>query len=155
MGADEAAPGAGTAVSAEDAAAALAENRRLEARTVAAGSSAWSARDVVPVALALPPLGYLLDADMVWLFAVLAGLVAVLAVRSRRVLLRWDRRSLRHDLVLLAALLVALAADVAVQYVVRGADLPLPNTWGMAAAALVVVALVWPVQRRLAGSRRS
>lgn len=136
-------------ISPDDAAAALAEVRRREAQTVVAGTSAWSARDVVPVALALPPLGYLLDLDLVWLFAALVGLMAVFTVR-RRVQLRADRRSWRRDLVLLATFAAALAADVAVQYLVRGADLPLPNTWGTAAAAVVVLVLVWPVQRRLA-----
>lgn len=136
-------------VSVEDAAAALAENRRREAQTVAAGTSPWSARDVVPVALALPPLGYLIDIDLVWLFAVLVGLMAAFTVR-RRVQLRTDRRSPRRDLVLLGTVLVALGADIAVQAVVRGADLPLPNTWGMAAAAVVVLTVVWPVQRRSA-----
>ena len=136
-------------ISPEEATAALAENRRREVETVAAGSSPWSARDVVPVALALPPLGYLIDLDLVWLFAVLAATMAVFAVR-RQVQLRADRRSVRWDLALLATFAAALAADVAVQFMVRGADLPLPNTWGMAAAAVVVLGLVWPVQRRAA-----
>ncbi len=136
-------------ISPDDAAAALAENRRREAQTVAAGTSAWSAKDVVPVALALPPLGYLLDLDLVWLFAALVALMAVFTVR-RRVQLRADRRSRRRDLVLVGTFVAALVADVAAQFVVRGADLPLPNTWGMAAASVVVLALVWPVQRRLA-----
>lgn len=139
-------------ISPEDAAAALAENRRREAQTVAAGTSAWSSRDVVPWALALPPLGYLLDVDLVWLFAGLVAILAGFAVR-RRVQLRADRRSVRWDVAVLATLVAAMAADVAVQFVLRGADLPLPNTWGMAAAALVVLGLVWPVQRR--GAARS
>lgn len=45
-------------VSPEDAAAALAENRRREAQTVVAGSSPWPASTVLPIALALPPLAY-------------------------------------------------------------------------------------------------
>lgn len=133
----------------EDAAAALAENRRRTAQTVAAGTSAWSARAVAPVAVALPPLGYLIDVDMVWLFAVLVGTMAAFTVR-RQVQLRADQRSARRDLVLLATFVVALAADVGVQFVVRGAGWPLPNTWGMAAVAVVVLGLVWPVQRRVA-----
>ncbi|WP_380169280.1 hypothetical protein [Jannaschia sp. R86511] len=89
-----------------------------------------------------------------WLFAVLVGLMAVLTVR-RQVQLRTDQRSWRRDLVLLGTMAAALAADVAVQLVVRRAELPLPNTWGMAAAAVVVLALVWPVQRHLAGRAAS
>lgn len=141
-------------ISAEDAAAALAENRRREAQTLAAGTSPWAARDVLPVAAALPPLGYLLDADLVWLFAVLIALSATFAFR-RRVQLRTDRRSWRRDLVLAATMVAAFAAHVGVQLVVRPDDLPLPNTWGAAAAAVVVLALVWPVQRRLAAQSQA
>lgn len=140
-------------ISTDDAAAALTENRRREAQTVAAGSSPWPAGYVVPVALALPPLGYLIDIDLVWLFAVLVALMA-LAVR-RRVQLRPERRSLRWDLTLLATFVAALGADIAVQFAVRNADIPLPNSLGMAAAAVVVLALVWPVQRRAAARRHA
>ncbi|WP_336921028.1 hypothetical protein [Aquipuribacter sp. SD81] len=131
----------------EQAAAALAEHRRREQQTVAAGTSPWSAQHVVPVALALPVLGYLIDIDLVWLFAALVGVLAVTLVR-RQVQLRTDRRSWRRDLTLLAAGVVALGADIAVQAVVRSADLPLPNTWGAAAFGVVVLVLVWPLQRR-------
>lgn len=143
MTASEHTPG----ISTDDAVAALAENRRREAQTVAAGNSPWPARAVVPAALALPPLGYLIDIDMVWLFAVLLSLMAAFAVR-RRVQLRPERRSPRWNLTLLATFVAAIGADIAVQYAVRNADLPVPNTLGMAAAAVVVLALVWPVQRR-------
>lgn len=136
-------------VNPDDAAAALAENRRREAQTVAAGRSAWPASSVVPIALALPPLGYLIDADLTWLFAALVGIMAAFTVR-RRVQLRPERRSLRWDLILLATMLLALGADVVVQFVVRNAELPLPNTWGMAAISVVVLAVTWPVQRHAA-----
>ena len=130
----------------DDAAAALAENRRRVAQTVAAGVSPWPASTVIPVLVALPALGYLIDIDMVWLFAVLVGTGAALTVR-RRVQLRPERRSMRWDLILAATALLAFGADVAVQFLVRGADLPLPNTWGMAAVSVVVLCVTWPVQR--------
>lgn len=136
-------------VSPEDAAAALAENRRREAQTVVAGSSPWPASTVLPIALALPPLAYLIDIDMVWLFAVAVGTMAAFTV-SRGVQLRADRRSVRWDLLLLATMVVALGADVLVQLIVRNAGLPLPNTWGMAGLSAVALALTWPVQRRAA-----
>lgn len=138
-----------TNISADDAAAALAENRQREAQTIAAGTSPWPASAVIPLILALPPLGYLIDIDLVWLFAVLVGTMAAFTV-TRQVQLRADRRSARWDLVMIGTFLVALGADIAVQFLVRGADLPLPNTWGMAAVSVVVLALVWPVQRHAA-----
>lgn len=137
-------------ISADAAVAALAENWKREAQTIAAGSSPWPARGVIPVAVALPPLGYLIDVDLVWLFATLAATMAVLTA-TRRVQLRPDRRSARSDLLVLATLVVAFAANVAMQFAIRSADLPLPNMWGMAAAAVVVLLVVWPVQRRAAG----
>lgn len=133
-------------MSPDDAEAALAEHRRREAQTVAAGVSPWPVSAVLPVALALPPLGYLIDVDLVWLFAVLVGTMAAFTV-SRRVQLRPDRRSMRWDLALLATMVLALGADIAVQFLIRGADLPLPNTWGMAAVSVVILTVTWPVQR--------
>lgn len=130
-----------------DAEAALAENHRRQAQTHAAGTSPWPATAVVPVALALAPLGYLIDIDLVWLFAALVGLMAAFTVR-RRVQLRTDQRSWRWDLTLAVTFAAALGADIAVQLAVRAAGSPIPNTWGMAAASVVVLALVWPVQRR-------
>lgn len=141
-----------TDISADEAEAALAEHRRREAQTIAEGTSPWPASAVIPWVLALPPLGYLIDIDLVWLFAALIGVLAAFTV-TRRVKIRADRRSARADLQVLATLVVALGADVAVQYAVRGAGLALPNMWGMAAVSVVVLALVWPVQRRT--SRRS
>ncbi len=134
-------------VSPDDAAAALAENRRRESQTVTAGTSPWPASGVLPVVLALPVLGYLIDIDLTWLFAVLVGTMAAFSVK-RSVQLRADRRSVRWDLALLGTMVLALAADIAVQFFVRNADLPLPNTWGMAAISIVVLTLTWPVQRR-------
>lgn len=136
-------------ITADDAEAALSENRRRQAQTVAAGTSPWPARAVVPVALALPPLGYLIDIDLIWLFAALVGTMAVFTVR-RRVQLRPDQRSWRWDLTLVATFAAALGADIAVQLAVRNAGSSIPNTWGTAGASVVVLALVWPVQRRAA-----
>ena len=56
---------------------------------------------VLPVAVGLPPIAYLIDLDMVWLFAVIVGaLVAVVA--TRRVQPRAERRSTSGDLMVLA-----------------------------------------------------
>lgn len=130
----------------DDAAAALAENRRLEAQTVAEGASPWPPSAVLPVVLALPPLAYLIDLDMVWLFAALVGTMAAFTV-TRRVQLRPERRSMRWDLILAGTMLVALAANIGVQFLVRGAEIAAPNAWGMAATSIVIVNLTWPVQR--------
>lgn len=49
---------------------------------------------------------------------------------------------------------LALLVDIAVQFAVRGADLPLPNTWGAVAAAMTVVLVCRPVHARTAASLR-
>ena len=118
-------------------------------QTRAAATAPWPAAAVVPVAVAFLPLGYLLDVDLVWAFA--AAVVALVAIAGRRaVALRAAHRDARRDLLLAVGFVVALLADVAVQAVVRGAGLPLPNTWGAAGAAVVVLAVCWPLQRRTA-----
>lgn len=135
----------------DDARDALAEVRRRQDQTRAAGTSPWPARAVLPVLAAFPVLGYLLDVELVWAFA--AGVAGLTLVAGRRaVRLRAQERSARRDMLLVAAMLLALLADVAAQALVRGAGLPLPNTWGATAAAVVVLAVVWPLQRRTGGA---
>lgn len=138
-----------TQLDAAAAAEALAEVRRRGDQTRAAATAPWPAAAVVPVAASFLPLGYLIDIDMVWAFAVAVGVTVALAGR-RAVQLRAADRDGRRDLLLLASFVLALLVDIAVQAVVRGADLPLPNTWGAAGAAAVVLAVSWPLQRRTA-----
>ncbi len=86
----------------------------------------------------------------------MTGLLIVVSwgiFKSSGVKLRETRSSRNWAWALGATFVLALAADIAVQFVVRGADLPLPNTWGAAAAALTIIAISRPVQARLAASR--
>lgn len=136
-----------------DAAAALAESARLRRLTVDAGSAPWRWSTVLSWAAVLLALGLAVDAELGWLTVlVVIGAAALGTVRA--VSLRRTRASRAWSAALAATIAVALAADVAVQALVRGADLPLPNTWGAAAAALVLVLVARPVQARAAASLR-
>ncbi|MCY7343633.1 MAG: hypothetical protein LH603_17825 [Pseudonocardia sp.] len=74
---------------------------------------------------------------------------------TRAVALLRTRPSRGWTAALLATFVLALLADIAVQFAARAADLPLPNTVAAAAAAAVVVVVVArPVQARAAASLR-
>ncbi len=64
------------------------------------------------------------------------------------------RSSRGSDAALAATFVFALLVDIAVQFAVRGADLAMPNTWGAAAAALMIVLVARPIHARTAASRR-
>lgn len=138
---------------AHEARAALAECERRQQQTVEAGSAPWSWRVVLSSSAAFVAFGLLIDMDMIWLGAVLVGLAA--AAGSRQVVQLRRRKSTRGWTTALGATFVlALLADVAVQFAVRGSDWPLPNTWGSAAAALTVVVLGRPIQARTVATGR-
>lgn len=135
-----------------EARAALAESAHRRQQTIDAGTAPWPWRTVLTLAGAFVALGLSIDADMIWLGAALVGIVA--ASTTRAVALRRTRPSPTRVAVLLATVVLAVLVDIAIQLVVRGADLPLPNTWGSAAAAAVLVLLVRPAQARVAASLR-
>lgn len=132
---------------------ALSESVRRRQQTIDAGTTPWPWRTVVAFAGAFVALGLFIDVEMIWLGALLLAGVAV-AGSPRAVTLRRARPSRGWVAALLGILVLALLADIAVQLAVRAADLPLPNTWGSAAAAAVIVLLARPVQARVAASLR-
>ncbi|MEJ7798389.1 MAG: hypothetical protein WKF42_07810 [Solirubrobacteraceae bacterium] len=108
---------------------------------------------VLTGAATLVVFGLVIDLDMVWLTVlVILGASAVGSTKS--VKLRATRSSRGWAAALAATFFLALLADIAVQFLARGADLPLPNTLGATAAALTVIAVCRPVQTRMAASLR-
>ncbi len=136
-----------------EAQAALAESTRRRQQTIDAGSAPWPWRTVLVIAGAIVALGLVNDLEMVWLSGVVVLVVAG-AVTTKAVALRGAKSPGNWLAVLLIVFVVALGADIAVQFVVRGADLPLPNTWGATAAAAIVIVLARPLQARAAASLR-
>jgi len=138
---------------AQDAQAALNESARRRQQTVQAGSAPWPWSLVLSAAATLVAIGVVTDLDMIWLY----GLVILAAwpiVTTNGVKLRRTRESRGWAAALAVTFLLALLADIAVQFVVRGADLAMPNTLGAAAAAATVIAVCRPVQARMAASLR-
>lgn len=136
-----------------EAQAALTESARRQQQTVQAGSAPWPWSLVLTLAGAFVAIGLTNDLDMVWLLAlVIAGACAI--VTTKGVKLRRTRSSRGWSAALAATFFLALIVDIAVQFVVRGADLPLPNTLGAIAAALTVICVGRPVQARMAASLR-
>jgi len=136
----------------QEAQAALVESRRRQQQTVQAGSAPWPWSLVLTAAGTLVAIGLITDLDMIWMMAlVILGAWGIFTTSG--VKLRETRSSRNWGVALGATFALALAADIAVQFVVRGADLPLPNTWGAAAAALTIIIVSRPVQARMAASR--
>lgn len=136
-----------------EARAALTESAHRRQQTIDAGSAPWPWRTVLAFAGAFVGLGLSIDADMIWLGALVFAGVAT-AGTTRAVTLRRTRPSRGWVVALCGTFVLALLADVAVQFAVRGAQLPLPNTWGSVAAAVVIVLLARPAQARVAASLR-
>ncbi|WP_433390726.1 hypothetical protein [Micromonospora sp. KLBMP9576] len=133
---------------AEQALAQVAERRR---QSIEAGTAAWSPRALWSICLGVITLGLLTDADMIWLWALLAVLVLGTAW-NRGVQLRPTHSSRRWQVALAATFVLALAADIAVQFMVRALGWPLPNTIGAIGAAVTIALLSRPVQARLVAS---
>ena len=136
-----------------DAQAALNESARRRRQTVQAGTEPWSWSLVLSAAATLVAIGIATDLEMIWLYAVVIvaswGIVKTNGVRLRR-----TRASRGWGAALTATFLLALLADIAVQFVVRGEDMAAPNTWGAAAAALTIIAISRQVHARMAASLR-
>jgi hypothetical protein len=127
----------------------VAERRR---QSIEAGTAAWPAPAVWSICLGVLALGLLIDAEMIWLWALLV--VAGLGVAwNRGVQLRPTRSSRQWRVALVGTFVLAFAADIAVQFVVRALQWPLPNTLGALGAAVTIALLSRPVQARLAASR--
>jgi hypothetical protein len=136
---------------AHEARAALAESKHRQQQTVEASAATWTWR-ALSLAAAFVAFGLLSDVDMIWLGAIPA--VVVSAVWARQAVQLRGRSSRRSDAVLTATFVFALLVDIAVQFAVRGEDLAMPNTWGAAAAALMIVLVARPIHARTAASRR-
>lgn len=132
----------------DDPQAALDESRRRRQQTIDAGTAPWPLAGLLAAAATFVAFGICLDLDMVWLGAVLLGVGAATTV-PRAVKLRADRtRRAGADAAMGVGIVLAIVADVAVQFAVRAADLPIPNTLGCATAAAVVIATVQVAQQR-------
>ena len=136
---------------AHEARATLAESKRRQQQTVEASAATWTWR-ALSFAAAFVVFGLLSDVDMIWLGAIPA--VVVSAVWARQAVQLRGRSSRGWEAALAATFVFALLVDIAVQFAVRGADLSMPNTWGSAAAALMVVLVARPIHARTAASRR-
>ncbi|MFV2116001.1 hypothetical protein ACFHW0_27195 [Micromonospora sp. LOL_025] len=128
----------------------MAERRR---QSIEAGTAAWSPRALWTICLGVIALGLLIDADMIWLWALLVVL-GLGTAWNRGVQLRPTRSSRHWKVALVATFVLALAADIAVQFVVRALHWPMPNTIGALGAAVTIALLSRPVQARLAASLR-
>ncbi|WP_334608736.1 hypothetical protein [Micromonospora sp. CPCC 205546] len=128
----------------------MAERRR---QSIEAGTTAWPPRALWSICLGVVALGLLVDADMVWLWALLVVLCLGTAW-NRGVQLRPTRSSRHWKVALAATFVLALVADIAVQFVVRALEWPLPNTFGALGAAVTIALLSRPVQARLVASLR-
>lgn len=135
---------------ADQARLALDEVHRRRQQTIAAGTAPWPWPAMLAAAATFVAFGICIDADMVWLGAVLIGVGAATTV-PRAVRLRADRaRDRGTDAAIAAVFGLAIVVDVAVQFAVRAADVGIPNTLGCAAAAAVVLAAVPVIQQRAA-----
>lgn len=128
----------------QEAAARLQEHRQLE-RTSARAAS-WSlAGSLAGLAIGI---GIVIDADMIWLVGLfVVGWSASFgrsAVKARTA--DADRRRVGF---FSGSLLLALVAYVLVQFPVRDADWPVPNTIGGLAAAAVILLVARPCYLRM------
>jgi len=136
-----------------EAQAALAESARRQQQTIQAGRAPWPWSLVLLGAATLVALGLIADLNLVWL-NVLVIIAASALGTTKGVQLRATRASRGWGAALAATFLLALLADIAVQFLARDADLPLPNTFAAATAGLSVILVSRPVQFRVAASRR-
>ncbi|MFW6775908.1 hypothetical protein ACOACO_16605 [Nocardioides sp. CPCC 205120] len=128
----------------QEAAARLQEHRQLE-RTSARAAS-WSiAGSLAGLAVGT---GIVVDADMVWLIAVFVFFWSASFGRSA-VKARTSGADQRRVGLFAGSLVVALAAYVLVQFPARAAELPVPNTIGGLAAAVVLLAVARPCYSRM------
>jgi uncharacterized membrane protein len=129
--------------------AARTESARRQRQSVRAGSAPWPWPVVLILAGAFVAIGLIIDLDIVWPLAVVtSGACAIVITESRRTPSSYNWAALA------ATFFLGLLAGIAVQFVGRAADLPLPHTWGAAAAALIIIGVSRPVEARMAASPR-
>lgn len=131
----------------DEAAARLAEVQRMN--RLSARSGAWSTS--LAVSAAVLAIGVVVDLDMVWLSAlVVLGLMALWAVRPLRSRLTWSDRI--GAWLIGGGAVLALGANIAVQFPVRAAGWTAPNTIGAFAAAVIILIFCRAGLQRLAGA---
>ncbi|RKN68910.1 hypothetical protein D7252_15890 [Microbacterium sp. CGR2] len=119
-----------------EAAARLEEVRRMS--RLSALSGAWVTS--LAISVAVIAIGVVVDVDMLWLLGlVVLGLVGMWAVRPLRSRLRWSDRV--GAWLIIGGAVLALLANIAVQFPVRAAELPAPNTVGALASAVVILTI--------------
>jgi hypothetical protein len=135
-----------------DAHAARTESERRQRQSVQAGPTRWPWAIVAILAGAFVAIGLMIDLDIVWPLAIVTSGACAITIIGRGKLPGAPRS---YSWAALAAMFVlGLLAGAAVEIGVRAADLPLPNTWGAAAAALTMLGVSRPVQARTAASLR-
>lgn len=131
----------------EEAATRLAEAHRMN--RLSARSGAWATS--LAVSAAILAIGIVVDLDTVWLSPLIVlGLVGLWAVRPVRSRLTWSDRG--GVWLIVGASILAIAADIAVQFPVRAAGWAAPNTVGALAAVVVLLTFCRAGLRRLAST---
>jgi hypothetical protein len=120
-------------------------------RTVQAGAMPWPWPIVLILAGAFVAIGLMIDLDIVWPLALVTSGACAVAI-TEGVKLRRTRLSCSWT-ALAAICFLGLLTELVVQLVARATGLALPNIWGAAVAALIIVAVSRPVEARIAAMR--
>ncbi|MDP3951974.1 hypothetical protein [Microbacterium sp.] len=129
----------------DEASARLVEVRRLG--RLSAKSGAWATS--IAVSVAVLAIGVVVDLEMLWLLGLVAlGLVGLWAARPLRSRLAWSDRG--GAWLVVGGAVLALVADVAVQFPVRAAGWAAPNTMGALVAVVVILIFCRAGLQRLA-----
>jgi hypothetical protein len=134
-----------------EARAAITGSPRRQRQIVRAGAAPWPWAVVLLLAGAFVAIGLMSDLDILWPLALVTSGACAIAI-TEGVRLRRTRLSCNWA-ALAAVCFLGLLTEIAVQLAVRAIDLPLPNTWGAAAAAMIIVGVTRPVEARMAATR--
>lgn len=119
--------------------------------TLDVGSTASHWPRLVLTAVLVVAFGAMIDLDMIWVGGIL--LAAVVGLWGTKLVAL--RRTRSWGLAFALSFVIAIGADIGVQFLVRARDLPSPNTWGAAAAAAVLLLVSRPLQVRGVRDRRT
>lgn len=116
---------------------------------LSAKSGAWGTS--LAVSAAVLAIGVVVDVGVLWLLGlVVLGLVGLWALRPLRSRLTWSDRF--GAWLVVGGAVLALVVDVAVQFPVRAAGWPAPNTIGALAAVVVILTFCRAGLQRLASA---
>jgi hypothetical protein len=135
---------------AEAALAVAAERRR---QSVTEATAPWTPKATWSLCSSALALGVCIDADMLWLWAVLM-LMGVGVAWTRGVRLRGHEASRGWTAALVGTFVLALGGYVLGQFGARALEIPFPATTGIVLASIVLAFVSRPVHARYAASRR-